>query len=38
MTKPPATPTQMVPNKLVNHLPIRCAVCDRSISPLLAFR
>jgi hypothetical protein len=33
MTKPPATPTQMVNNKLVNHKPIHCAVCERYIGP-----
>jgi hypothetical protein len=33
MTKPPATSTQMVRNKLLNRIPIRCAVCDRYISP-----
>ena len=33
MTKPLAAPSQMVPNKLRNRVPIRCAVCDRYISP-----
>ncbi len=32
MTRPPATPSQMVSSKLVNRKPIRCAVCDRYIS------
>ena len=31
---PPATANQMVHNRLVNHKPIICAVCDRYISPL----
>lgn len=31
MTKPPATPTQMVHSKLVNRRPIPCAVCDHYI-------
>jgi len=33
MTKAPATPSQMVPNKLVNRRPSPCAVCGRYISP-----
>jgi hypothetical protein len=33
MTRPPATPIQRVQNKLLNRIPIRCAVCDRYISP-----
>jgi hypothetical protein len=33
MTKPLATATQMVHNKLVNRVPVRCAVCDRYICP-----
>lgn len=33
MTKLPATPNQMVHSKLLNRQPIRCAVCDRYISP-----
>jgi hypothetical protein len=33
MTKPPATPSQMVQSKLVNRKPIPCAVCDSYISP-----
>jgi hypothetical protein len=33
MTKLPATPAQMVHSKLLNRQPIRCAVCDRYISP-----
>jgi hypothetical protein len=33
MTKPPATPIQMVRNKLVNRKPIICTVCDRYIGP-----
>jgi hypothetical protein len=33
MTKPLATPNQMVQAKLANHKPIPCAVCDRYISP-----
>jgi hypothetical protein len=32
MTKPSATLTQMVHNKLVNHIPIPCAVCHRYVS------
>jgi len=34
MTKPLATPSQMVQSKLLNRVPIHCAVCDRYISPL----
>jgi hypothetical protein len=33
MTKPPATPSQMVQSKLVNRKPIPCAVCESYISP-----
>jgi hypothetical protein len=33
MTKPPATPSQMLQSKLVNRRPILCAVCDCYISP-----
>jgi hypothetical protein len=33
MTKPPATPSQMVQSKLVNRKPIPCAVCDSYLSP-----
>jgi hypothetical protein len=33
MAKPRATPSQMVPSKLVNRRPSPCAVCDRYISP-----
>jgi hypothetical protein len=32
MTKPLATPSQMVQSKLVNRKPALCAVCDRYIS------
>jgi hypothetical protein len=32
MTKPPATPSQMVQSKLVNRSPVTCAVCDSFIS------
>jgi hypothetical protein len=32
MIKPLATLTQMIPSKLVNRTPIRCAVCDRYIA------
>jgi hypothetical protein len=31
MTKPPATPSQMVQSKLVNRKPIPCAVCEHFI-------
>jgi len=34
MTKPLAAPSQMVRSKLLNRVPIRCAVCDCYISPL----
>jgi hypothetical protein len=34
MTKPLATPSQMVRSKLLNRRPIQCAVCDRLISTL----
>lgn len=33
MAKPLATPSQMVPSKLMNRRPSPCAVCDRYISP-----
>ena len=33
MTRPPATPTQMVGNKLTNREPALCAVCDLYITP-----
>ena len=32
MTRPLATPSQMVQSKLVNRKPVPCAVCDRYIS------
>ena len=32
MTKPSATLTQMVQNKLMNQIPIPCAVCHRYIN------
>ena len=28
MTRQPASPAQMVRNKLVNRVPVRCPVCD----------
>jgi hypothetical protein len=34
MRMPPALPSQMVRSKLVNRVPIRCAVCDLYIGPL----
>jgi hypothetical protein len=33
MTKPHATPRQMMMNKLSNRTAIRCAICDGYISP-----
>ena len=33
MTKPLATPAQMVGNKLTNRAPVMCAVCDHYITP-----
>jgi hypothetical protein len=33
MKKPPAALRQRVGSKLMNRTPIRCAVCDHSISP-----
>jgi hypothetical protein len=34
MTKPLATPSQMVRSKLLNREPMPCAVCERFIVPL----
>jgi hypothetical protein len=34
MTKPLATPSQMVQSKLVNRKPVLCAVCVRWMGPL----
>ncbi len=33
MTKPLATPAQVVGNKLTNCAPVMCAVCDQYITP-----
>ena len=33
MTKPLATPAQVVGNKLTNRAPVMCAVCDQYITP-----
>jgi len=35
MTKPLATPTQMVQSKLVNRIPILCTVCNHYIGPFI---
>jgi hypothetical protein len=32
MTKPLASPAQLVNNTLANHIPVRCAVCDRYVA------
>jgi hypothetical protein len=33
MTTPPASRAQMVQNTLTNHRPVRCAICDRYVTP-----
>lgn len=35
MTRPLATPTQLIQSMLVNRRPSRCPVCDRYITPFM---